>query len=64
MSYEIIRFFKDGDSRTIKKGLTESEAQEWCSNPETSSRTAQGKPAKNLTKRRGEWFDGYREVKA
>jgi hypothetical protein len=64
MSYEIIRFFKDGDSRTIKKGLTLEEVQAWCSHPETSSSTAQGKPAKNLTKRRGEWFDGYREVKA
>lgn len=46
-TYEIVRFFKDGDSnRIIFRGLTLEEAQEHCKDPKTSGEG---------------WFDGYRE---
>ncbi len=54
--YRIIRFRFNGGKRTIRTGLTLSEARAHCEDPETSSSTAS--PA---TKRRkpGRWFDGY-----
>jgi len=58
-TYKIIRFFKNGGRRTISRGHTLEEARAWCGNPETSSSTAKGKPAQQLTERRGPWFDGY-----
>ena len=57
--YKIVRHFFNGTPRTIKTGLTLEEAQEHCQNPETSSSTAKGRPAKRLTEARGPWFDGY-----
>jgi len=56
--YTIYRFYADGRNRRLmRKGLTLRQAQEHCSDPETSSKTA--------TKKRGgcncEWFDGYTE---
>ncbi len=63
MSYKIIRFYKDGDkpNRTIKHGLTLEEAQEHCSDPETSSSTAKGARARRITEAFGPWFEGYDE---
>lgn len=43
----------------IRKGLTLEEAQEYCSDPETSSSTATDKDAVAHTLRHGPWFDGY-----
>ena len=45
--YKIIRFFRERAhlSRVIKENLTLDEAQAHCRNP--------------LTRKEGEWFDGY-----
>lgn len=57
--YRIVRVYQRGGRRTIKTGLTLSEAQEYCSNPETSSKTATEKEARRITKRNGAWMDTY-----
>ena len=49
-TYKIIRSYFTGGTRTIKKGLTLEEAQAHCKNH-----------AKQRTKLRGPWFDGYTE---
>jgi hypothetical protein len=61
--YAIKRFyFNHHGARTIKTGLTLKEAQAHCSNPETSSSTCTSASAKRITRRNGEWFDGYTET--
>ena len=55
LTYEIVRFHYDGAEEIRETGLSLSEAQAHCQNPETSSRTA-SKP-----RLPGVWFDGYRE---
>ncbi len=57
-TYKIVRFYqRDANAReTIKTGLTLEEAQEHCSDPETSSRTSTSDDGT-----RGPWFDGYYE---
>ena len=63
-TYKIVRMYKEGHpSRTIKTGLTLEEAQEHCSDPETSSSTCTKSECKKRTRRMGEWFDGYDEEK-
>jgi hypothetical protein len=57
--YKIIRRYFRGGRRTIETGLTLEQAQEHCSNPETSSRTATSSKAKARTRRMGPWFDSY-----
>lgn len=58
--YKIVRsYFSGKPKRTIARGLTLDEAQAYCSNPETSSRTCKGSAAKAITRRNGMWFDGY-----
>lgn len=62
--YKIIRFFARGgtnNKRVIKTGLTLAQAQEHCSDPETSSSTAKSAQAVRYTKKHGAWFDGYVE---
>ena len=60
--YKIIRFYRDRyGSRTIETGLTLKQAQAHCSDPETSSSTCTSAAAKRITRRNGEWFDGYTE---
>lgn len=53
--YRIVRAYqgRDRKARTIRRGLTLFEAQEHCSDPETSSRTA------TRSRVRGSWFDCY-----
>ncbi len=60
-TYKIIRMFANTPSRdtVICTGLTLKEAQEWCRDPETSSRTATSLISVLTTKNFGPWFDGY-----
>ncbi len=58
--YKVIRFHKnDGKKVTVAKGLSLSQAQSHCQNPETSSSTAKARAGKRYTAIHGEWFDGY-----
>lgn len=60
--YYIVRFFQgDRRPRRIKSGLTLTEAQAHCHDPETSSSTATSAAAIRYTARNGAWFDGYDE---
>lgn len=61
--YYIIRFYYRGGNRIIKRGLTLTEAQAHCHDPETSSSTCTGSKAKRRTKNMGPWFDGYTSVR-
>lgn len=57
--YKIVRFYFRAGRRVIKTGLTLSQAQEHCKNPETSSSTCKGYKGRVRTERIGPWFDGY-----
>jgi len=58
-TYKIVRhYFKKG-SRAIMRGLTLEEAQQHCSDPETSSSTCKKYHNQKRTERMGAWFDGY-----
>lgn len=63
--YKIVRsYFRDSRrQRVINTGLTLEQAQEHCSDPETSSRTCTSAKAKARTRTHGPWFDGYEEEK-
>lgn len=65
MSYKIVRMFQDEDvpRRVIRRGLTLKEAQKYCRDPETSSRTCKSAAGVVRTRRFGAWFDGYEEEK-
>jgi hypothetical protein len=60
-TYKIVRGFFDGERETLETGLSLNEAQEWCKDPETSSRTCTRPDLVALTDARGPWFDGYTE---
>jgi len=58
--YKVIRFFANGGRKQIlAKGLTLEQAQEWCKDVESSSKTCRWTTALKRTKRRGEWFEGF-----
>lgn len=60
--YDIVRMYKNKwQGRVILRGLTLEEAQQHCSNPETSSKTCTSAKSKSITRRNGEWFDSYRK---
>ena len=61
--YKIVRMYFNGGKRTLKTGVTLAEAQAHCHSPEASSKTATASHLKQLTKRRGPWFDGYDECR-
>ena len=65
MAYKIIRFYHNAGIRlrTIKTVSSLIAAQLHCKNPESSSRTCMGKTGKDRTRKVGQWFDGYEEVK-
>jgi hypothetical protein len=65
MAYKIVRHYFDRPRirRTIRTGLTLEEAQEHCSDPETSWSTCTKSAGRARTKRLGRWFDGYEECK-
>lgn len=56
-TYTITRMYFNGERELIKSGVTLEEAQEHCSDPETSSSTA----SNPVLDARGHWFDGYDE---
>lgn len=59
--YRIVRFYQDPwkKKRTVQTRLSLSQAQLHCSNPETSSSTCTTPAARRITRRNGQWFDGY-----
>lgn len=57
--YKIVRYYYRGGHRTIQKGLTLEQAQAHCADPETSSKTAKSARARAVTRRMGNWFDGF-----
>jgi len=62
--YNIVRnYFNKGNFKTriILRGLTLEEAQAHCRNPETSSKTCTSSSSRAITRRNGEWFDGYQK---
>jgi hypothetical protein len=63
MSYRIVRSYQNPNkrSRTVDNGLTLEEARAHCGDPETSSSTCTKPYPKSLTKKHGDWFDGYEE---
>lgn len=63
-TYRIVRGYFNSDRwprRTVAKGLTLEQAQAWCRDPETSSRTSTSPAGRRRTAERGPWFDGYEE---
>ena len=42
---DIIRFYKSGRKHLVLRGVTEKQAQEWCSS--------------RYTRKEGKWFDGF-----
>ena len=63
--YAIVRHYKDAGirRRIIRTGVTIRQAREHCSDPETSSATATSSTARARTRRVGEWFDGWCNIK-
>lgn len=60
--YKIVRSYRDVEKRSVRaRGLSLEEAQAWCRDPETSSRTATNEMALEETLAFGPWFDGYEE---
>jgi len=57
--FRVVRFYFRGGRRTVRRGLTEEQAQRHCQDPESSSETATGSDARRRTRRMGPWFDGY-----
>jgi len=64
-TYRIVRFWERGGRDYVEgedtTGLTLAEAQAWCKDPETSSKTATSGAARIVTAAKGDWFDGYEE---
>ena len=57
--YSIYRYYMNKPKRKINYGLTLEQAQEHCSDPETSSQTCRLAKNKSRTKTHGSWFDAY-----
>ncbi len=60
--YKIVRHYFNGEKRTIETGLTLDQAQMHCQDPETNSSTCIKASRKAITRRHGQWFDGYTET--
>jgi hypothetical protein len=62
--YKIYRMYQRderwvADAKLIKTGLTEAEAQAWCRNTESSSKTCTHPESIAHTEKFGPWMDGY-----
>lgn len=60
-SYRVVRLYFNGGRRVIHTGLTLEQAQEHCSDPETSSKTCKKAHNVKRTRSRGPWFDSFEE---
>lgn len=61
--YKIVRIYTEKRTRhTLYTDLTLEQVQDHCRDPETSSRTCTSAAANRITRRNGEWFDGYEET--
>lgn len=61
-TYRVRRRSFDGSlDEVMASGLTRWEAQTWCRDPETSSRTCTRPEKIALTEAHGPWFDGFEE---
>jgi hypothetical protein len=62
-TYKIVRKYQsEGEADVeVETGLTLLEAQTYCINPETSSRTCSSEEAQQHTQAYGPWFDAYYE---
>lgn len=60
-TYKIVRYYADSNKRkrTMYRGYTLEQAQEWCKREDTSSATTQTPSGKEATRRMGPWFEGY-----
>jgi hypothetical protein len=64
--YKIVRFYETASRRrhTIATGLTLTEAQAFCHDPDNNSLTCRTEVGKRRTRQFGPWFDHYvRETK-
>lgn len=61
MTYRIIRFYMNSGNVVLKTNLTLDEAQDHCSDPETSSSTCTNYRGTKRTECMGPWFDGYEQ---
>ena len=60
--YKIVRYYFEGrEPQVIRRNVTKDAAMEWCSDRETSSKTATSPRALAYTEINGEWFDGWTE---
>jgi hypothetical protein len=59
--YNIVRHYADPrkSKRVIARGVTLAEAQAHCKDPESASKSCTLASRKAITRRNGEWFDGY-----
>jgi hypothetical protein len=60
--YKIERvYLNKSGKRCIARNLTLKQAQDHCSNPETSSSRCKSATSKAITRRNGPWMDTYSE---
>jgi len=59
MSYALVRFYGQGESRVLRRGLTLEQVEAHCHSDKASSLTAKGRHGLARTERYGWWFDGY-----
>ncbi|MGI9028176.1 MAG: hypothetical protein ACR2FM_05060 [Candidatus Saccharimonadales bacterium] len=69
-TYKVVRFYQNGRrSKVQAKNLTLDQAQKWCNDDETSSKTARKpngcgddeKCIERWNEKQKHWFDGYTE---
>jgi hypothetical protein len=59
MSYALVRFYGEDDSRVLRRGLTLKQVEAHCRSDKASYRTATTWHGLARTKKYGRWFDGY-----
>ena len=60
-TYKVVRHYFNGNKRVLFTGKSLEWVQDYCSDPETSSRTCTQKHNVQHTLLMGPWFDGYDE---